>query len=780
MAVIHTRYLLPPDLFKLYIQYKHDTRAVVKWLAHHGDGKITHTEKYAIHELFQLAACVLFKGIELPSIIAFHFREAIAARRRISKSFQKANAEDVVDQDTCDHEHFTARRVLLQSVDDIQLTHLSPRLRELYEMLCAKPVEPDNSKHDQDSRVDSRMGSPNQFVALEPADSDTSALDLAHEEPDEGCCSEHAVHETVKPMKMDRVLEFIVDDHLGDAIEICQILQDADDLLQATKIAWEQAARGEVSLLVASLTCSVAIEEFSDINIRLGLICDLADPEATGHRIEHAYRCLADEPSSGEPPIWVQALLQSWIILQDLKLEGPVAAADAASKPEAHSYVLLRKGADSRAIDDNCMNVLLHAIIQHLKSELFIKNSFHSSCQAVLEIRSFFVGDSSYALRSSFALWLLLDSCKTYFFATQDKIAASSCRLQALQFTQRALPSITAVLADSTMPCRCPDTLALRLECVQTEMEAFVHAKCFDLYFQSPWVCGGHILNMVEALFYYGLRLFSYRNYVGSVLHMYNLLRQLSSLEEIPILEHICRAFEQTFFPGGRPNRHFRACYTRYRGGRLHFDSHSSSHKNGCHSVRVPVHTARATSGMGKRAEMKDCRFDYRRISVLMEIKHRDYRLDTATWDRLLSGNDTHQEPSPKSPKRAGTCSHHRGPSQGSCLPEYGTRLLGLRSAVKADFESPMPVAKMNLLKVYLACVRITEVISNGTHDEPERNGKYCLCYLDALLLAADRCTASGRVLRPLGHRDLATACKKAIRDEFGNAKLEEFLWEGL
>ncbi|KAK5715239.1 hypothetical protein LTR17_016920 [Elasticomyces elasticus] len=762
MAVTHTRYRLPPDLFKLYVQYKHDTRAVVKWLAHHGDGKITHTEKFAIHELFQLAACILFKGIELPSIIAFHFREAIAARRRISKSFQKANAEDVVDQDTCDHEHFTAR------------------LRELYEMLCARPVEPANSKHDQDSRVDSRMGSPNPFVVLEPADSDTSALNLVGGESYKGCCSEHTTCETVKPTKMEHALDSIVDDHLGDAIEICQILQDADDLLQATKTSWEQAARGEVSLLVASLTCSVAMEEFSDINIRLGLICDLADPEATRLRIEHAYRCLADGPSSSEPPVWVQALLQSWITLQDLKLEGPVAAAGAASKPDAHSYVLLRKGADSRAIDDNCMNVLLHAIIQHLKSESFIKNSFHSSCQAVLEIRSFFVGDSSHALRSSFSLWLLLDSCKTYFFATQDKIAASSCRLQALQFTQRALPSITAVLEDSTMPCRCPDTLALRLECVQTEMEAFVHAKCFDLYFQSPWVCGGHILTMVEALFYYGLRLFSYRNYVGSVLHMYNLLRQLSSLEEIPILEHICQAFEQTFFPGGRPNRHFRACYTRYRGGRLHFDSHSSTHKNGCHSVRVPVHTARATSGMGKRAEMKDCRLDYRRVSVLMEIKHKDYRLDTATWDRLLSKNNTHQERSPKSPKRTGVCSHHRGPSQVSCLPEYDTRLLGLRKAVKADFEGPMPVAKMNLFKVYLACVRITEVISNGTHDEPERNGQYCLCYLDALLLAADRCAANGRVLRPLGHRDLATTCKKAMRDEFENAKTEEFLWEGL
>jgi hypothetical protein len=30
---------------------------------------------------------------------------------------------------------------------------------------------------------------------------------------------------------------------------------------------------------------------------------------------------------------------------------------------------------------------------------------------------------------------------------------------------------------------------------------------------------------MLESLFYYGLRLFSYRHYVGSVMHVYHILR---------------------------------------------------------------------------------------------------------------------------------------------------------------------------------------------------------------------------------------------------------------
>jgi hypothetical protein len=36
------------------------------------------------------------------------------------------------------------------------------------------------------------------------------------------------------------------------------------------------------------------------------------------------------------------------------------------------------------------------------------------------------------------------------------------------------------------------------------------------------------------------MKLFAYRQYVGSVVHSYNVLQQLAGLEEFPLLEQIC------------------------------------------------------------------------------------------------------------------------------------------------------------------------------------------------------------------------------------------------
>ena len=127
-------------------------------------------------------------------------------------------------------------------------------------------------------------------------------------------------------------------------------------------------------------------------------------------------------------------------------------------------------------------------------------------------------------LRSSCGLQLLLESYKSYIFTAGPTYAASSCRLQALKFAQEARISIRAVLDDSTMPCRCPGTLAYHLENLDQDFKGFLETRVFDFYFQSPWVSGSHVLEMLEALFYHGLRLFSYRNYVGALLHAYNVL----------------------------------------------------------------------------------------------------------------------------------------------------------------------------------------------------------------------------------------------------------------
>ncbi|KAK3108000.1 hypothetical protein LTR53_017884, partial [Teratosphaeriaceae sp. CCFEE 6253] len=531
---------MPSGLFDTYKQYKQDTRAVIAWLAHHGSAQHVYTAPLTVRDLFGFATVVRSKGTEMSDTIAFHFRAAIAARTRLSRSFRKHGVGDNDDRETCDHEHFTASlSELYRYLSGHDWRHPMMRARSQDATVCKHPPLP----------------TPNPFTVLTANHDDMATLQADAEDP---CCHEHTPCLQVKHARSHAETHFCVDDSLGTSLEIRQILQDADDLLRATTVAWAQAAQGQTPLVVAALLSSTAFEELRIIEQRLGMLCDISNPADTRAKVNQAFRCMTSQEDSG-CPCWLHPLLSSWQSLHDLKIEGPASAVDMTPSSGAHSFVLLRKGSDSAPVDENCLNVLLHAVIQHLKAQSFLSNTFHSTCQAVTEIRSHLVGDNPHALRSSFGLWLLLSSCKSYCFATENKLAASSCRLQALQFAQRAMPSIAAVLEDATMPCRCPDTLASLLARLHTDLDTFVHAKCFDLYFQSPWVSGSHILSMLEALFYYGLRLFSYRDYVGSVMHTYNILRQMTGLEAIPVLEHLSNTFQSILNPGGRPSRNFTA-----------------------------------------------------------------------------------------------------------------------------------------------------------------------------------------------------------------------------
>jgi hypothetical protein len=112
-------------------------------------------------------------------------------------------------------------------------------------------------------------------------------------------------------------------------------------------------------------------------------------------------------------------------------------------------------------------------------------------------------------LRCAYGLQVLLEPYKSYLLTSTPAHPPPNCRLQVLKFAQEAIPRLRAVLDDSSMPCRCVQTLASHLENLHSHFKAFLEERVFDLYFQSPWVSGSHMLEMLESPFYYGLRLFN-------------------------------------------------------------------------------------------------------------------------------------------------------------------------------------------------------------------------------------------------------------------------------
>jgi hypothetical protein len=100
---------LPSDVLDAYVRYKKATRALLMWFQTQSRSKLPLRKSLAIKELEDLARELVKNVSELPEIIDFYFREAIAGRNVLSKFYHNRTTKDVeVESCTSDHEHFTS------------------------------------------------------------------------------------------------------------------------------------------------------------------------------------------------------------------------------------------------------------------------------------------------------------------------------------------------------------------------------------------------------------------------------------------------------------------------------------------------------------------------------------------------------------------------------------------------------------------------------------------------------------------------------------------------
>lgn len=536
---------------------------------------------------------------------------------------------------------------------------------------------------------------------------------------------------------------------------------------------------------------NAAVAGFEAIEQRLKILCQGSNPELLHSKLTQMQEGALeigggiDGTVDSSIPQTVEALQRPWDLLMQFKRGDQKPQHDRLSPTiQRPSQVILREGTNSADLDRECLTVMLQDIKHHVQPHCRPPCIVRTGTPVYAEIGYFFTHDETdtNGLRCCYGLQMLLETYKSYLLVSHRKCAPPSCRLQALKFAQEAIPHIQAVLGDSSMPCRCCHTLAFYLENLNHEFKAFLQQNVFDLYFQSPWVCGSHILEMLESLFYYGLRLFSYRHFVGSVVHVYNILRECTNFQSIPLLETLCDKFSEILFPGGRPTRSFKACCFRYMGGRLRFDSHASDHKSGAHKMWIPARTARATAGFGLQREANDARFQYRKVSILYHIKEKGYHLDHCSWNRVYDISKTHGRSTPEKDTKIGigqrrACSKYTDGEHENDRPQ--TRLHHLQTTILTELTGPFPMAKINFFQIYLSCVRIVSIISDKTHGDSQHD-RNCLCFLDAIISAADRYRENEYRMQPFGCKEVVGHCKDAIVEVLGGKPLDDFLWKGI
>ncbi|KAL8672737.1 MAG: hypothetical protein Q9168_002827, partial [Polycauliona sp. 1 TL-2023] len=571
-------------------------------------------------------------------------------------------------------------------------------------------------------------------------------------------------------------------------------------IFSEVKAAWRKAAHGSSQLVTATVLTNVAYTQLGDVEHHLatsGSIGTSADLFESYIKLRDSFDLVT---STDATPVCsaldaISDLNECWRTMTSLRSEA--ARNGFSARALQPTSVRLRHGPDTAGLDAQCRSVLLHNVVQCTQGS-FLQNSFirHGS-PVVAEVDSFMAGEQtpSNCLHCASGLSLLMSSYKAYAFALPAGQCASSCRIHALRCAQGAVAQIGAVLDDPTMPCRCNGTLAFHLAKLKRDLEEYLRTKMFDLFFQSPWLCGGHVLEMLHALRYYGLRLAAYKSYMGSVMHMYNVLRKIHNFPPVPVLEAICEHLGDLFFPGGRPdNKTFKSCYIRHLGGRLRFHS-QARHQTGCHELAIPVHTAKATAGfVTEGAAPRDPRFDCGRLSLIYRLKERNYRLDDATLAAIKSQAHlsdvcrddvevfvTSNGRNGKTSRASGHVSDsgERDPIRDDQANISGKGVVGvsqgLRERLDAELASAFPIAGLNFFPLYLDCVRIVDRISNAYHSADSKPRQYCLCFAEILVAAADGCRQGKgwRVRKEI--RELVDVCGQALKEELGEKELKQY-----
>jgi hypothetical protein len=177
-----------------------------------------------------------------------------------------------------------------------------------------------------------------------------------------------------------------------------------------------------------------------------------------------------------------------------------------------------------------------------------------------------------------FGLHLLLGSCTAFLWSDPTGVVNQAvCRIQVLRFAREVQGSASELIlaAGDEVYNTCVafhPWITANLGDLVGGLERFHKQSIFDLYSQSPWVCGAQMSFILQFAQDMGFGFLNMRSYFGGILHLYNMLQQCKvHCPELPVIEALCCAFQQEVFMDAkaRPTKNFTSIFLRYGGGTL-------------------------------------------------------------------------------------------------------------------------------------------------------------------------------------------------------------------
>lgn len=324
-----------------------------------------------------------------------------------------------------------------------------------------------------------------------------------------------------------------------------------------------------------------------------------------------------------------------------------------------------------------------------------------------------------------FGLHLLVESYKS-FTLSKGPVSMPNSRIQMLRFVQDVKNSLSRarllrpLMVDSACDCtECREhPLSNALIKFDRELAHLATEKRFDLYHQAPWVAGHQMNKILSKAMALGLQLCDRMQYLGTVLHLYNMLRQYDAIdEETVVLEKLCTVVAQGVFSGSRPDCNFFAKYAASIGGRLSFDR-SKRHK--------PNPNGELCSSCGDRHEPSNGadrnwritmpkhsirQLNSHRISTFHGLHDCQFQYECHCWPHVWHGLDKDKNVTEKQISQVR--------NELSVHP-CASILDHLEGVVGAELEGDFPVAKINWLEIYITCTEISANLSRAAYFDPE------------------------------------------------------------
>ena len=264
------------------------------------------------------------------------------------------------------------------------------------------------------------------------------------------------------------------------------------------------------------------------------------------------------------------------------------------------------------------------------------------------------------------------------------------------------------------------------------------------------------MLDIVHRVAYYGHKVLRYRNFIGAVVHIYNVLRSSEVFSNpIPILEALCEDMASFFFAGGtRPEKNLFKGYVRFLGGRLRFKKgHRGNDHRASWCMAIPGHAAKRSSGLGdgwskdqKGSADNSCRETC--DSFLVQLVNNDYNAEMDANDRRIRRS---------SEKHARTSSMKGLRSQPATLStmlesvfeDLTEELKPLTSPTSSSSpnESTRPQihpTTLDYFTLYASALRTVETICSSdpelvaSHDPPSGAPCRCLCWVEQVFADAE------------------------------------------